>query len=151
MSRPLSRRDLDQLIKKYGPAAVSTVIRVHGGKASDTGELFCKQHAELETDDGLESVDFYVTGTCDNGHLLGVDGVEIGGQCGVCGAWLCTREGCLRMCETGHAVCGKHACVMHDGAVYCTRHRPFLDKDKVMSDARAIASITARVVRWLVK
>jgi hypothetical protein len=151
MSRPLTRREFDQLIKKYGPVSSNTVIRVPGGKASETGELFSKLHVELETDDGLETVDFYATGSCDNGHLVGVDGVEIGGQCGVCGAWVCTRDGCMRMCEKGHVVCGKHACVMHDGTVYCTRHRPFLDMDKLMSDARTIASGTAKFIRWLVR
>lgn len=122
MNRPLTRAELDALIRQHGPAAVTHVMRVHGGRASQTGALFEKYQIELQTPDGLLSLEWLPSSTCDLGHLLGAQGNEIAGICVVGGEFCCTAPGCAFTCTVGgEFVCRRHATVNRDG-VFCSRH-----------------------------
>lgn len=151
MPIPRDREEIEELIRNHGPVTRDSIIRVHGGKASQTGELFSKDHLEYESDDGMESLDFYSTGVCDRGHFLGSGGNEIAGQCSVCGAWLCSKEGCMWMCHRGHPVCGKHARTLEDGRTYCDKHGPWLDFEKLAARTKLFFSNTGKVLGVLGK
>ncbi len=123
MKRPLTREEYKELVKKYAPGARKVVIRVHGGRASKSGELFVDDQLEAESEDGLLSLRHITTFSCDAGHLVGGELGEISGACQVCGALLCSREGCARMCGRGHVACGRHSVTLR-GQTWCTRHAP---------------------------
>ncbi|MBI4021314.1 MAG: hypothetical protein HY369_03660 [Candidatus Aenigmarchaeota archaeon] len=147
MKRPLTREDYEELVKKYAPGARKVVIRGHGGRASKAGELFADDQAEVETEDGLLSLRHVTTYSCDRGHMVGGELGEIAGACQVCGALLCSREGCARMCGRGHVVCGAHS-VSFKGQSWCTRH--------VASAVAAAAAVGAakaagRGIVWFLK
>jgi len=121
MSGPLSQQDLDALVQQHGPASRSRVRRVIAGKASEVGTLFCKEVIEIDTPDGVETVELYASTTCDFGHLLGTNGAEVAARCSMCGALVCTHAGCASMCVAGHPLCGKHTNRLGDQA-YCRWH-----------------------------
>lgn len=121
MKRPLTRDELEKLIEGHRPVSRKSTIRFHGGKASESGALFEKDQLEFESEDGFESLDVFVTGSCDFNHLLGVGGSEIAGKCSICRKWVCTQEGCARRCVRGDLVCW-HDSHLVGGEVFCTRH-----------------------------
>lgn len=140
MKRPMSREELEELVRNHQPVARTSIRRVFGGPVSESGELFGKDAIEFESQDGLESLEFFASGSCDFGHLLGTQGTEIAGRCTICGKWLCTQEGCMHTCHKGHAVCGRHAIINDDG-VYCTQHRPFPTWVKPVAQGTAKACV----------
>jgi len=123
MTRPMSRDELEQLIRSYAPAMRESVIRIYGGPASATGECYAKDRIEIDTPDGPCSIEFYATGSCDSGHFLGTGGAEIAARCSVCGRWCCSTPGCMFTADNGQAVCGRHA-VEIDDRVYSSRSVP---------------------------
>jgi len=116
MPRPRNEEELEALIRQRGPVSRTSARRVFGGRASEAGgEVFSKDHLEFQGDDGsLESLDLIVSRTCDFGHLVGSDGVEIVGRCGCCGKLVCSARGCAYTADRGRVVCAKHRVEMGD-------------------------------------
>lgn len=150
MKRPLSMEEVEELQHENRPVSRKSTVRIYGGKASETGELFSKESLEFEDEDGCQNLEFYSTGSCDFGHLLG-DGVEITGKCSIpgCGAFVCSKEGCMRLCERGHVVCGKHSVVWEDGRIFCRKHAPFMNTEKVVERTGKFLSIAGMILQGM--
>lgn len=110
------------------PGVRVTTVRLLTGAASRDGLAFRREHIETEDDEGnVRQVDLVDSRTCDFGHWLDRD-VRLTAVCGVCGALLCSSEGCTgRCCVCGIACCQRDRVTyeLGDGktVTYCARCR----------------------------
>jgi hypothetical protein len=107
------------------PGLRSTTIRVMGGRATDDGTLFAREHVETEDDAGnAVQVDAFDARTCSLGHMFDQTCLAVG-VCELGGEVVCSHE----TCGGGTAaVC--QAC----GACCCPRHR----KNYNLGDGRTV-------------
>lgn len=139
MTDPRSREELERLLRDSpSPVVRKRILRVDGGKASRTGELFVQHETDFETDLGVESVKLFSTASCDFGHFVGGDN-EIVGKCEVGGEFLCAH--CARTCEKGELCCPRHSIKTKDG-IYCSRHLSlFMGRKLARGSGKALAAL----------
>lgn len=127
--RPGRRRveDYTNLLEGH-PGARVTTVRVLGGRATDDGVLFEREHLETEDDQGnARQVDVFGARLCHAGHLLDQT-VRATAVCALCGDLMCSTEGCTGWCAfCGAACCAKDrvSYTLHNGntITYCSQCR----------------------------
>ena len=124
--RPVRRvEDYVGLLDRH-PGLRSTTIRILGGRATDDGTLFAREHIETEDDAGNAiQVDVFDARVCGFGHALDQN-CRATAICAICGELMCSAEGCTGLCSVcGSACCARHRRIrdLGDGEVriYCSR------------------------------
>ena len=111
------------------PGMRSTTLRILGGRATDDGTLFVREHIETTDDAGnARQVEVFAARTCGFGHVLD-EHCHAAGICGVCGELLCSTEHptpCTSVCQScGTACCARdrNTYNLGDGKIvtYCSR------------------------------
>jgi hypothetical protein len=96
MTRPRTRQELEDLLRKQTDLSKKTTIRVVGPEAD--GVAFFKQDAEFIDQGGnAESISFYESMSCpSSGDVLGTDN-QLAGRCSVCKTFVCSQ--CMQRCD----------------------------------------------------